>query len=243
MALDFYYDKYADVEDLTYSVICNKKNGESVMVLKDYIKEPLSASISHTWSNEGTGISSFLTNLKTTFAEWGVSTEAANNMLKSLFNEFGGDYDLLMQSRKSWTDYYKTYRASNVNIPLTFQCILLKGGPCPDGLENTPTAKLYRILDFFAPRTNGDDSTGITYAAPHGYSLSAGGTAGLKERATVGTLSLKYGHLFLERLLLSSFDYTISKERCEGEPLYITVNFSLIPALTLTVTDLEGTYR
>ena len=176
----------------------------------------------------------------TSLASSSTFLDKMSDNLKTFLDQFGllsnGEATQSMSSFKAWTDYYKTYKGAVVNIPLTLQAILLRDGPCPAGTVNTPTGKLERILDYFAPETDSETSKyGVTFKPPHKYTPTI--TQAVLEAGTKidGTLTLTYGPLIINNLLLSNFDYTISKERSrDGEPLYIAVNFSLIPALTFT---------
>lgn len=234
----FYYDSMIESRDLTYRVIGvpSATSGEdkpdkskAEVILKDFIREPLSYSIVHSYLSKDkvhNYASSLFTYAKSatvkfqqnkeelfnSFIEWWQGNDDANAMKAKAYQRF-----------VPWIDYFRVFQATDVAIPLTFNARLypryinknLVG--VKDQLRTINKYFIGGVENSNYNNTSGKfnlseslNNSGLVYYPPHGYSPATRSSQG---NAVAGTLSLVYGRFaVIEGLILTNYSATLSKE-------------------------------
>ena len=263
---EFYYDRVLGNPYLTYRIVGQKykyvsdDNGSKTLdkrvltdpevIVRDVIRKPLELSVSHGYAYSTGGLLGLVQNYESMVEQWKNQYEAMKSHLENIVNQFF-DEDSVNQSPYQFlkiinsSDYYKAFTGTEVEIPLTFEARLY--GRMEGNEYRTPLDQLNRINEYFIGESiqaeNKEDLR--VYTAPHGYKGIQ--TQGFEVE---GSLTLFIGrHIQINNLLLSNYSYSVSRETlCRTEngglvsrgPLYIDVQFTLIPAVIFTSQDLKN---
>lgn len=268
MSYKFYYDALLEDEDLTYTIYA-KKSGSSgntnnfvssksnqarlnfnssdlEEVFTDFIQDPFSVSVSHSYENGGISLENitenFLANLKSAAVNAQRFTEEAYNTLSQFANTMGV-YDNTTKFNKvlSSSDYYKAWDGGEVSIPLNFTSRIYSRQAVRS--IRTPTDIISKINGYFLPSAVRESNSGANaytiIQPPNGYNASQ-----IDQLNPRGTFCIRYGKKKMANLLLHSYNFQMSREVDEkGGSLYADVSFSFIPATYLTSYEINDLLR
>lgn len=264
MSYQFYYDALLQEKELTFRLVGQKSKklkGESSstveVILKDFIKSQLSVSISHAYQYGDIGLAQVHENLRTFVADLSNALGRNTNEIIALLTSLGLKSDFFTLSPNDNggqtinvppSDYFKVFTGTEISLPLSFNSRLYSRVN-EQGILETPKEMLTRILEYVVgdySTADKDSFTGtakspatyFSYGPPHGYNpYTVGGDWKIE-----GGLTLYYGaQAVIENLLLKDFEYTLSREvDLDGNPIYIDISFTLIPALMFKQSDLAS---
>ena len=268
MSFKFYYDALLEDENLTYTIYAknsgSKENVNNFVssrnnraklnfnskdldeVFTDFIQDPFSISVSHSYESGGVSLENVTENLLANFKSasiraQGLTEESYNTV--SQFVSTMGVYDNTSKFSKvlSSSDYYKAWGGGEVSIPLNFSARIYSRQVAKGII--TPTDIISKINTYFLPtafRENNSGSSAYTLIKPpNGYNASQADQ--LNPR---GTFCIRYGKKKMANLLLHSYNFQMSREVDEkGGSLYADISFSFIPATYLTSYEINDLLR
>lgn len=272
MSFKFYYDSLLGDEDLTYTIyaknnsssresvnnfvsseinraILNFNTSELSEVFTDFVQDPFSISVSHSYEGGGSSLENVKENIVSNFRAAAISarkyTEEAYNTFAQFVNSME-EYDNTVKFNKvlSSSDYYKAWGGGEVSIPLNFTSRIYSR-KVGDSIKS-PTDIVANINKYFLPtaiRTSNSGANAYTVIQPpNGYNASQ-----IDQLNPRGTFCIRYGKKKMANLLLHNYNFQMSREVGEdGSSLYADVSFSFIPATYLTsyeINDLLGVSR
>lgn len=264
MSYKFYYDALLQEKELTFRLVGQKSKklkgeySDTVeVILKDFIKSQLSVSINHAYQYGDIGLAQVHQNLRVFLADMSNLFGRSTNEIIALLNSMGLKSDFFTLSPNDTggqtinvppSDYFKVFTGTEISLPLSFNSRLYSRVN-DNGVLESPKVMLQRILEYVVGDYSSADKDGLTgtattpatyysYGPPHGYNPYTVG----EDWKIEGGLTLYYGaQAVLENLLLRDFDYTLSREMdLDGNPIYIDISFTLIPALMFKQSDLSN---
>ena len=259
-----FYDRLMQSDEMTlrllsaYDPIANKDIGKYTEILRVPFTESLNISVSHGYQGFNHSTASILNRLSTAWNELKLKySNTSKEQIQPLINLVAQFTDKVQQVESqgtleqstSFSDFYKSWVGTDVNIPLTFSTRVYTYID-RFGVIKTPDEQVKNLMKYFLGRQTGTIQTGggfikqissgagFNYSAPNGFIESDSYTGAIKQNG----FAVCFGNRFtITRLLLTNFSLTPSKERVEisngFSTMFYNLSFMLMPIYLFTLLD------